>query len=288
MSQNQFNVSLFNYPYKSGDVFELTPVGDIHLDTDLCSKEHWDRFKKEEKEKIASGKKKFYLGMGDYTDFMSDSERYAVLVSKFHDTSKKSFDHFIKDKIDRLVDDLSFMSGRLLGLHEGNHYHLFASGITSTQYMCEKLGCKYLGGTALHRISFSNFDRSMLSVDIFSAHHGTGGRLLGSSINSLQKMSDVCSADIQGHNHQRSAIVVAKPLFLNARGVVKSRKMVLCNSGTFLRGYVAKLGEPGQESYCVKTWMRPTELGVCHIELIPTRTSSKDHSDRYVDFRVIQ
>jgi len=284
MSQSQFNVSKFDLECQLGDEIELTPFGDLHFETELFSKDHWERFKYQECTKIAHGKKTLYVGMGDYQDFMSDSERFCLQSSKFHDTTKKSFDQMVMDKLERFIKEIEFMRGRIIGLHEGNHYYTFPSGVTTTQLMCERLGCKYLGGTALHRIFLRLKNRLSFAVDIFSAHHGGGGRLAGSSINSVERMTDVAQADIyiHGHNHQRNALVVPKALFLNHSCTVKARKMVLCNSGSFLRAYV-----DGKESYAVKHWMKPTDIGTCTIIMVPTRRESKEESDSFVDFKVL-
>lgn len=284
MSQSQFNVSHFTVHYTYGETIELTPFGDVHWETDLCSRDHWREFIFKEKEKISKGVKTLYIGMGDYQDFLSDSERFALVSSKWHETSKKEVVKNNRLKVDAMLEDLSFMKGRLIGMHEGNHYFDFPEGMTSTQYMCKQLECKYLGGTAFHRISFDSDARDNLSVDIFSAHHGTGGRLLGSSITSLQRMAEVATADIyiQAHNHQRSGLVTAKPMFLNKNCILKARKMVLCNSGSFLKAYV-----DGEESYAVKRWMRPTDLGTITILIKPMRSQTKNLADRYADLKVL-
>jgi hypothetical protein len=50
--------------------------------------------------------------------------------------------------------EIKFMENKLIGLIEGNHFGAFQSGITTTQMMCDKLKCKYLGGSAIIGLNF--------------------------------------------------------------------------------------------------------------------------------------
>jgi hypothetical protein len=71
-------------------------------------------------------------------------------------------------------------------------------------------------------------------------------------------------------------------MFLTTKGKLKARDMVLCNPGSYLLGYV-----DGRESYAVKKLMRPVSIGQAYIEMIPTKRTTDNELDRFVDFTTI-
>ena len=287
MSQSQYYNTVFRTKFDNyGDVVTLVPFGDIHRDTKNCAVDAWLRTCDTERKLIAEGHNRIYIGLGDYMDFLSDSERWNWTTMKKHETTDDAVRDMIEQKCLEFIDEIDFMKGRTIGLLEGNHYFDFPSGVTSTQFMCEKLGCKYLGGVATIKLFIEQLDekaKNSVSVDILASHYGTGGTLMGSPLNSLERMMKVFSGDIylQGHSHQRVAHKTAQPMYLNKFGKLRAREMVLCNPGSYLRGYI-----DGKESYAVKKVARPVAIGQVYIELKPKRSFSKEENDRYVEFRI--
>ena len=56
---------------KMGEPFYVIPFGDIHRDSDMFADTHWNEFLSYAKSKNNA----VFLGMGDYTDGISTSER---------------------------------------------------------------------------------------------------------------------------------------------------------------------------------------------------------------------
>ena len=255
---------------KHGEPVYIIPFGDIHWGAPLCHKDKFNEF-------LAWAKKKercYFLGMGDYFDISSTSERAVFSNRAFHDSTKKSLEHVYKSMADEFSAKVGFMKGRLIGLLEGNHYSELSSGITTTQYICEKLNCKYLGVSAFislhfHAPSKCRYKKKVIEV---VAHHGLGGgRTSGSSVNKLEHMAADAEADIflMGHDHKKSIVMDSKRrkiYFQEDRSVVVPRKTILCRTGSFLQGYVS--GEP---SYIADSALPPTDLGVVKIEITPQR-----------------
>ena len=169
----------------------------------------------------------------------------------------------------------------IIGLLEGNHHGKFSSsGITTTQYMCQKLGCKFLGVSAFVRLSFV-YGKKSACVDIWAHHGKSGSRLVGGSMNAVQNMADIADADIylMGHDHKKSIAMKTRLCLTHGKGLnLTHKKILMGRTGSFLKGYV-----PDQSSYIAKALLSPTDLGVLKIELTPKREQAGDKDSFYVD-----
>jgi len=255
----------------------LIPFGDIHRYTSLCDVDKWKEFLEWAKAK----ERAYFLGMGDYDDLASFSERKILQDYSLHESTKETLDEIYDKRAKKLAGEIEFMKGRVIGLIEGNHYGHLQSGTTTTQIMCNELQCKYLGVSSFIRLSF-HYGLKKASIDIW-AHHGRGAsRLVGGSLNTVQQMSDTAYADIylMGHDHKKS-VAMRNRLSLGSGGRdlrLHSKKVLLGRTGSFLRGYV-----PDSSSYIVRAALSPTDMGVIKIELTPKREQKGDNDLFYVD-----
>ena len=254
----------------------LIPFGDLHRSSPMCHVQKWKEFLA-----WAGNKERaLFLGMGDYDDLASASERSILSNRQLHDSSIQTIEDVYKGHTARLAKELEFMNGKLLGLIEGNHYGEFQNGTTTTQLLADKLGCKYLGANSFIRLTFL-FGKKHASIDIW-AHHGKGAaRLIGGSLNKVQQMGEIANADIflMGHDHKKSIGTVNK-LMLHGDNKLKLRhqKQLYARTGSFLKGY-----EDGKKSYVVDMALNPTDLGVVKIEITPKRKSSDNQDMFYLD-----
>ncbi len=270
----QFETHYYPIQFKKyGDPIRLVPFGDIHRSAALCHEEKWLEFLENEKRE----RNTFYIGMGDYDDLMSTSERASMRRAEMHDQTIAEIEQMQKRSIDRLTKEISFMRGRVIGLIEGNHYAEFINGTTSTQRMCDTLGCKYLGASAFIRLSLScpTDPKRALAFDIW-AHHGLGAaRLVGGSFNRVQNMAEAAEADLylMGHDHRRGALPLNR-LQLKGQGDnirLANRKVYVARTGSFMRGYVE-----GARSYVADGAMNPSDLGVVVFTLTVSNTIDRN------------
>lgn len=273
-TSGQFEVHTFQIPFsKYGEEIRLIPFGDIHRSAPLCHVEKWKEFL----ESARKEKNAYFLGMGDYDDLMSTSERDAVTRATLHDSTVQTIEALYKMHTDKLVKELEFMRGRIIGFLEGNHYAQFMNGTTSTQRMCDALDTKYLGCSAFIRLSLQPRTRTCShALDIW-AHHGLGAaRMAGGSLNRVQNMAEAAEADIylMGHDHKRGALPLNRLRLCGAGAslALDNRKVYIARTGSFLRGYV-----PGQKSYVADGMMSPSDLGVVKFTITPQR--HKHHGD---------
>jgi len=263
---------------KINEPIYLIPFGDIHRSSPMCHEGKWLEFLAWAKTK----KRAYFLGMGDYDDMASTSERVILSDRKLHDSSLQTLEKLYLSHTERFAKELKFMKGKIIGFLEGNHYAEFQNGTTSTQKLAELLECKYLGVSSFIRLSFRQIERNTKSsIDIW-AHHGKGGaRLIGGSLNKVQQMGENAEADIylMGHDHKKSAGLVTKLALKSGRSLkLHHKKQLYARTGSFLKGY-----EDNRVSYVADMGLSPTDLGVVKIELTPRRTCKGDEDIFYID-----
>ena len=257
----------------------LIPFGDIHRHAPLCAVNHWLEYLEWAKKK----KNCYFLGMGDYDDLASSSERVMLNSKSLHESTIMTLEDLYLKQTLALCREIKFMEGKLIGLLEGNHYGEFSNGTTTTQKMCEILKCKYLGVNGFIRLSFVNQARNTKSnsMDIW-AHHGKGAaRTVGGSMNRVEQMAENAEADIflMGHDHKKSVGFLRKLRLSGQKDlIVKERKIMIGRTGSFLKGYV-----DGQKSYVTDMALKPCDLGVIKIELTPRRIREKGVDHTFID-----
>lgn len=269
-----FTTHKYNIDAEIGKPFKFIPFGDIHRDSDMFSDTKWKEFLRYAK----AQKNAYFLGLGDYTDGMSTSERKAISSSGMHDTTIRSMERYYEGWTDRLYKELSFMEGRCMGLIGGNHFFDIGNGYTTDTLLAERLGTKFLGVCSFLRMSItitSSTGKSMgtkKNIDIF-AHHGKGGgTLAGSTFNTVEKMANVAEADIylMGHDHKKGVVPGAPRLTAHsARGGgirMRERQPFYGRTGSFLKAY-----EDGKVSYNVDACRTPASLGWIEFEITPIR-----------------
>ena len=252
----------------------LIPFGDIHRHAPLCDVNQWLEYLEWAKKK----KNCYFLGMGDYDDLASSSERVMLNSKSLHESTIMTLEDLYLKQTLALCREIKFMEGKLIGLLEGNHYGEFSNGTTTTQKMCEILKCKYLGVNGFIRLSLYNESRKKsMTVDIW-AHHGKGAaRTVGGSMNRVEQMAENAEADIflMGHDHKKSVGFLRKLYLSGQTGLnVKERKIMMGRTGSFLKGYV-----DGAKSYVTDMALKPCDLGVIKIELTPKRIQGKNAND---------
>ena len=260
-----FTAHEFNIPSIFGKESRIIIFGDVHRDSPNHASERW-------KEDLAYWKQQtdcYFLGMGDYLDSTSTTERECLgnINNNMHDTFRNDIELLQEAKVDLIAKEIGFMKDRLIGLVNGNHYFNFQSGINSDQLLAQKLNCKYLGVCSLIRVTFQfSKNGARYPVDFF-VHHGMGAaRLIGGSLNRVAQMFEGVEADIviMGHDHKRGAVPTTPRLFLRnnqASGLeVMQRETWAIRSGS----YLASL-RPNEVNYNVDCCRTPSSLG--HVEI---------------------
>lgn len=271
---------------KPGQMIRLIPFGDVHRDSPHFAHDKWQEFLHYAK---GVAHESLFLGMGDYLDSYSTSERAVMYDSKLHESTRKREEEETKSRVDSLARELAFMKGRLIGLMGGNHFPLFSNGTTGDQRLADKLDTPYLGACTAVRLTFARGNKSATAtVDIF-AHHGKGGGITATGrMAAVEKLQTVCDADIflMGDNHARGAVPLGDCLRIcnGDNGLaIRSRQRWIGRTGSFLLAYVEN-----QSSYVVDRALPPANLGWIEFQLTFLRQQEGNRDRQSVEIRCLQ
>lgn len=210
----------------------------------------------------------WFLGMGDYTDFASPSNRARLAAANVYDTAQE----VIEDAASNLVEEVfnRFLKptiGRWIGLLEGHHFFEFG-GRTSDMILAEKLKTRHLGTSCYVHIEPCN-------VTLW-AHHGQGGGQLPSA--PLNKLYHVAAglegADVylMGHTTKMPVVRLSRPrpLWDCNPPDLTHRDIFLVNTGGFSRSNVpgSRRGSIPRGDYAEAGMMTPSPLAapIIHID----------------------
>jgi len=261
---DSFETHVFNHNLKGKNPLHICVFGDTHDDAKASVDDHIEELRK----RTASlpYESVLFLGMGDYGDFASTTERAAIRHGNIHETTIEKLDDIATSDMQKRAKQFEFMRGRLVGLHNGNHDWSYPDGTCASEKLASVLGCKHLGYSAYTRIVVSGIVKgggARSFVDIFSSHGKGSGRLVGSPFNTVEQMTRVFhDADVyvMGHDHSKGGIPDTR-LYVdfNARTGqldIKEKVRYYVRSGSALRGY-----EAGKKSYISKALYKPCSLG---------------------------
>lgn len=230
---------------------KLAPIGDIQYGAQGCD---LDKLERHITYGIRNGWR--FLGMGDYVDVFSPSNRQAMVAAstKLYDSPMTMIQIAAQRQMQELFDkSLEASVNSWLGLLEGHHFAEFSDGSTSDHFLAQLLKTSFLGSAALIHVYLGDCP---VPLRIWATHGS------GASVSSAGKMVHMeragfdFNADIylEGHIHRKFGIPLdcleavdapAKRIVTNAiRGEgaedirVVAKTKLLAFTGSFLRGWV--------------------------------------------------
>lgn len=277
MEQAEYRFNIKDLP---GGVFTLIPLGDIQYDG---SKESSSL--KLLKETIDRGTKAgaYYIGMGDYTDFLSPSNRERLKTAGLYDTAHDVIERTGEKLVEEIAEILAPTKGRWLGLLEGHHFQEFAAGDTSDMRLARILGTKHLGTSAYIHLVFTQGSKAVETV--IWCQHGIGnGQSPAAPISKLDNVMRAFEADIYLLGHMtKLAHTPTNRIYPSWRGAdfkLHHRTQHLVGTGGFSRGIQVgrKSGQVPRGTYVEQGMMRPTALGAPTIRIEPVRVTERHGS----------
>lgn len=239
-------------------------IGDVHKGSPDHAADAWRKTLR----RIKATKNAYIIGMGDYVEMCSASEKKA-LAAGLHESTENILDEIADKHVRDFIKDVRDTGAEVIALLEGNHFWQYQTGETSTMRMARELGCSYLGawlgvvGLFMSSGKGGNLGRH---IDVV-VHHGKGaGKLPGGSINNINDLRMLFEGDIyaMGHDHQcgtflNNRLVTA---WQGAEPTVRARPQMLLRTGSFLRSY-----NPGGQGYLTKRAAPPAHLGCIKLDL---------------------
>jgi hypothetical protein len=270
-------------PCKLGEPIKIIPFGDVHRDSEMHAHSTWQDFLAYAK----AQKNAYFLGMGDYTDGISTSERAILNASNLHSTTKISMGDMYKGVVRTLANELGFMRHRCIGLLGGNHYFDYNDGQNTDHLLAAALGTRHLGVHSFILVRLMINERKTTSgrpryVPLWiQAHHGLGGgALAGSQYNPIQKMGHMfprAHINLMGHSHGKgcnggNVVLVPREMSEFPFFTIDEQPSWQGRTGSFLKVY-----EDGKSSYNVDACRSPNALGWIEFEVTPRRITTDGH-----------
>ena len=257
--------------------FRLFPLGDVHLGNRACD----EKLFRAAVQRIAADDNAFWVGLGDYCDFINLSDPRFDSESLDSWVRMRHLPDLAGAQAERFLDIVEPIASKCLGLVEGNHERAIQKYYERSIYSDIVTGIKERGGfDADHQLAFGYSGWLMLHfyrdpvkeakgrcIKI-SLHHGfVGGKLAGAKALNMQRWlwSHECDLAIFGHSHNTMAQVEAVE---SVRGnkVVRHHRIGMF-SGTFMNG----------ARYSEKAGYFPLPLVQPHVILHPGAHDSRDH-----------
>lgn len=284
MEISEFLPSRFTTKSLPWKELRLMPIGDIQytgLPDDPCDLDRLVRH-------LEWGVKNdvVFVGMGDYSDFASPSNRQRIKAAALYDAATAVIEDAAERGLNKLKEAMAPTQGRWLGLLEGHHFYEFEDGTTTDQQLARFLGAPFLGSCAMLRLVFrreTNGKRGMPCI--IWAHHGVGGgQTVAAPLNLLQKVATHFEADIYLMGHQHKAVsALLDRLYITTHGkpILYDRTKALVATGSFLKGYMqgSKKGGRPQGTYVERRMLMPVALGGPLISITPRHHEFIDDLD---------
>ena len=270
------------YKIMPNESVTVMPIGDAQVGVEAADLK---RLKSHVEWGFHTKRKALFLGMGDYVDMASPSNRRTLKAAGLYDTVTEALQVKATEDINTFLSMTKYTQGAWLGLLQGHHYMDMADGSTSDMKIAEALRAPFLGDAAIVRIIFDkhkDVDGLPLKADIW-CHHGRGGGVgAAAPISLLEKTARGFDADIylMGHQHKKVATPIDE-MFWSRDGRMLHRTKLLACTGSFLKGYLANSMSEGRAggTYVEKGMMTPVSLGGIVIELGVVKEEYGDRLD---------
>ena len=227
-----------------------------------------------------------FIGMGDYIDFASPSNRARLRAANLYDTASDVIDDKALDLTQEIYKlALEPTKGKWLGLVEGHHLHELKDGMTTDMCLCEKLDAQFFGTTGLINIQFQRAGQGHQQIGYtIWAHHGAGNGQTGYyPLNRLEKVSanwEQVDCFAMGHTTKSAHEFTQKiyPRWMIRGGPdLADRKVILIGAGGYSKHYVegAMQGRIPRGGYAEQRMLSASIIGSPVLHLRPRNSGPR-------------
>lgn len=221
----------------------------------------------------------YFLGLGDYSDALSPSNRDAWDNARLYDSARDAMEQSALRTQDELEEATAGTQGRWLGLLSGHHYFVYDDRSTTDTRLAAFLDAPHLGDMAIVHLLFPQNGHKKAPLGRIWCAHGNGSGKAGAALSRVEntgmRITDQADAYVMGHQHKVEAGKVQRIGTIGGdRGGqprMTSRDIVLACTGSFLRGYTegSRRGNVAAGSYVEKAMLSPSALGAAVISFKP-------------------
>lgn len=227
-----------------------------------------------------------FIGMGDYVDFASPSNREALAKAPIYDTARRVVDDAAKALADEVYEKiLKPTRGKWLGLLSGHHYYPLKSGGTTDMYLASKLDAEFLDVCAVINLTFT--DKTHHQSILLYTHHGCGDSVFPHGpLNKLYRVAPNWGVDIFLMGHQTKKAVgefdYIEAVFPHkGKPHLSHKTRHLVGTGGWTKGY-----QDGQTTYVERGMLPPVALGQPLIHVRPVWRRSQTVGGQVWDSKV--
>lgn len=228
-----------------------------------------------------------FIGMGDYIDFVSPTNRAALAAAALYDGARKS----ISDKALDLTLEcygkiLKPTKGKWLGLLSGHHFFPLRTGGNTDIRLAEMLDCPYFDeGIAVVHLVWSN-KTEQHSINIWARHgmgYGKKAAVVSYKLEDIANYWEGIDVYLMGHFTKKSHASFDRPypVFANGKAWLDHKTIHLVGTGGWSKGYVEAI-EPKKNiiTYVERAGLSPVALGAPILNVRPTRRLSTKRGER--------
>jgi hypothetical protein len=253
----------------------VCPFNDIHYNTEECDKERFHRYIKWGVGRMKKGEKLVGIGLGDYNDILSPSERASLVAAKggygLHETSLVQIDKWIEEMTLKFAKSMEpwWSKGGVEMMLEGHHYMCYSMmarnrgirGKSNTEHLCKLMGATYGGQLGIVDLNFGGG----LHLVVVATHGYGGARTPGARVIKRVRMNEVYEGDLYLMAHDNTKMAISDNVLKHIGGKYVARKRTYCGVGSFQRAYPDNEPSGG---YVEAIMLPPSDLGavVTHVK----------------------
>ncbi len=200
-----------------------------------------------------------FVGVGDYIDFLSPSNRRRLMSADLYDTAKSVISEKAQELNQQVFDKfLKPTVGKWLALGEGHHYSE-GDGETTDEQLARMLKTEFIGTSAFINIPSADFTLYL--------HHGLGGGTLpGAGLNRLYHLAaGLQGADVylMGHNTKIATARMSRPFPVWGKTPhLEHRDIWIVNCGGFSKSNIVghRHGSIKRGDYAEQAMFTPSPL----------------------------
>jgi len=216
----------------------------------------------------------YFVGMGDYVDFASPSNRKGLGAAHKYDSAEKALDSTAHRLVDEVYEILKPTKGRWLCMLEGHHFWEFKTGGTTDTRLCEMLEAPFGGKSVVIQMGFTG-PHGGGAYNIW-ATHGVGGASESALLLKIKRMSQYwegINLFLWGHATKKLAVPIPRirPDFSTKVPRLNHRDAMLVGTGGWMKAFVEGHQHKGRAAgtYVEESMMDPVSLGAPLVRVVP-------------------
>ena len=260
------------FTHNRPDIFDIYPIGDMHLGSVACVEDELEKTLQE----ILKKPKAYIVGMGDYTECITNNDPRFDIGGLASWVVKDNIVESQRQRVRELFKPLA-EKGKILGLLSGNHEEKVHSvwQYDMTRNLCQDLKVPYGGYSCFLVMNFNRSKTPTLATHEYIIHcfHGAGSaQTEGARTMRLMRLVNDISAHIYLMGHLHCITTYTPDRLSYSRGRIKSTNLIATTTGSWLKAYAQpRSGQQLNPGYAEQKGYKPNRIGCPVLHIWPDR-----------------